>query len=235
LKEAKMDDIGVDHSTPMDEAIRKCHEALTRIRTTRVEVGMHTFGEIPEGDRLVDLITTIIRYDKGDGTASPRECIASAYGIDIQKMLSEPDGFDERMGMSNGAVAEWIDRRIETVVRMTLKGMGPEDIGDAIGRRIEGLSDVVGRIRSIAENIEASDEIGSLKNAFDAGYVRPGPSGYMTRGREDILPTGRNFYSLDPKRVPTTSAWRVGTRLADALIDKYLADEGRYPESVAFQ
>ena len=235
LKEAKMDDIGVDHSTPMDEAIRKCHEALTRIRTTRVEVGMHTFGEIPEGDRLVDLITTIIRYDKGDGTASPRGCIASAYGIDIQKMLSEPDGFDERMGMSNGAVAEWIDRRIETVVRMTLKGMGPEDIGDAIGRRIEGLSDVVGRIRSIAENIEASDEIGSLKNAFDAGYVRPGPSGYMTRGREDILPTGRNFYSLDPKRVPTTSAWRVGTRLADALIDKYLADEGRYPESVAFQ
>ena len=54
------------------------------------------------------------------------------------------------------------------------------------------------RISSIVGDIRRSDEIGSLKNAFSAGYIPPGPSGYMTRGREDILPTGRNFYSLDP-------------------------------------
>ena len=234
LKEAKMDDIGIDHSTPMDEAIRICHEALTRIRTSRVEVGMHTFGEIPEGDKLVDLVTTIIRYD-GDSKVSPRRTIAESFDIDFTKVVSEPDGFDQRMGMSNGAILEWIDRKIETIVRMVSKGLGTKDIADAIGCKAEVLVGIVERIGSIIENIRASDEIGSLKNALNAGYVRPGPSGYMTRGREDILPTGRNFYSLDPKRIPTTSAWRVGTRLADALIDKYLADEGRYPESVAFQ
>ena len=234
LKEAKMGDIGVDHSTPMDEAIRICHEALTRIRTSRVEVGMHTFGEIPEGDKLVDLVTTIIRYD-GDSKVSPRRTIAESFDIDYTKVVSEPDGFDQRMGMSNGAILEWIDRKIETIVRMVSKGLGTEDIADAIGCKVEVLVGIVERIGSIIENIRASDEIGSLKNALNAGYVRPGPSGYMTRGREDILPTGRNFYSLDPKRIPTTSAWRVGTRLADALIDRYLADEGRYPESVAFQ
>ena len=235
LKEARMDDIGVDHSTPMDEAIRRCHEALTRIRTTRVEVGMHTFGEVPEGDKLVDLITTIIRYDRGDGSPSPRGAVAKAYDIDFSALLSEPDGFDQRMGMSNGALLEWVDRKVETIVRMALKGLDSDDISDAVGCRIEGLDEIIGRITAISQGIRDSDEIGSLKNAFDAGYIRPGPSGYMTRGREDILPTGRNFYSLDPKRVPTTSSWRVGTRLADALLDKYLADEGKYPESVAFQ
>ena len=236
LKEAKMEDIGVDHSTPMDEAIRRCHEALTRIRTTRVEVGMHTFGENPEGDKLVDLVSTIIRYDKGDGTPTPRKVVAAAYDIDLQRTISEPDGFDQRMGMSNGALLEWIDRKVDVIVRMVMKGADNDDIADAVGRgRMDGLEPLVGRISSIIRDIRASDEVGSLKNAFDAGYIPPGPSGYMTRGREDILPTGRNFYSLDPKRVPTTSSWRVGTRLADALIDKYLEDEGRYPESVAFQ
>ncbi len=236
LKEAKMEDIGVDHSTPMDEAIRKCHEALTRIRTTRVEVGMHSFGEIPEGDKLVDLVTTIIRYDKGDGTATPRKLIADAYGIDISEVLSNQDGFCERMGMSNGALLERLDKKTETIVRMVINGADDEDISDAVlNGKGEGLAELSVRISSIVSDIRRSDEIGSLKNAFSAGYIPPGPSGYMTRGREDILPTGRNFYSLDPKRVPTTSAWRVGTRLADALIDKYLSEEGKYPESVAFQ
>ena len=236
LKEAKMEDIGVDHSTPMDEAIRRCHEALTRIRTTRVEVGMHTFGEIPEGDKLADLITTIIRYDRGDGTASPRKVIADAYGIGISEVLSNPDGFNDRMGMSNGAFLEWIDRKTEMIVRMVINGSDDEDISDAVlnGKK-EGLEELTARISAILSGIRGSDEIGSLMKAFSAGYIPPGPSGYMTRGREDILPTGRNFYSLDPKRVPTTSAWRVGTRLADALIDKYLTEEGKYPESVAFQ
>ena len=236
LKEAKLDDIGVDHSTPMDDAIRMCHEALTRIRTTRVEVGMHTFGEIPEGDKLVDLVTTIIRYDKGDGTITPRKIIAGAYGIELNEVISNPDGFNERMGMSNGALLEWMDRKTEVIVRMVINGADSEDISDAaLNGTTEGLDGLMSRISSIVGDIRRSDEIGSLKNAFSAGYIPPGPSGYMTRGREDILPTGRNFYSLDPKRVPTTSAWRVGTRLAEALIDKYLADEGRYPESVAFQ
>ena len=235
LKEAHMDDIGVDHSTPMDEAIRKCHEALNRIRNTRVEVGMHSFGEIPEGEKLIDLVTTMVRYDGGDGEPSLRSHIADSFGIDLDKVLSEPDGFNKRMGTSNGAVMEWIDRKIETIVRMASKGLSAEDIADSIGCRKEGMEPMVERIASIISNMRASDEIGSLRHALDAGYVRPGPSGYMTRGREDILPTGRNFYSLDPKRVPTTASWRVGTRLADALIERYLQDEGKYPDSVAFQ
>lgn len=89
------------------------------------------------------------------------------------------------------------------------------------------------RILDINRRIEESREIESLLHGLSGGYIPGGPSGLITRGRDDILPTGRNFYSLDPHRVPTKPAWEVGKKLADALIEKHLRDEGRYPENVA--
>ena len=67
---------------------------------------------------------------------------------------------------------------------------------------------------------------------MNGGHVPAGPSGYLSRGRYDILPTGRNFYNVDPTRIPTKAAWRVGVRLAEALIARYQKDEGRFPETV---
>jgi len=69
--------------------------------------------------------------------------------------------------------------------------------------------------------------------AFDGRYIEPGPSGLITRGRVDILPTGRNFYSLDPYSIPTEASYRVGCILAEKLVERYLKEEGRYPENVA--
>lgn len=88
------------------------------------------------------------------------------------------------------------------------------------------------RILDLNNRIEASREVESLLNALDGGFVPPGPSGLITRGRDDVLPTGRNFYSLDPYMVPTRAAYEVGKRLAQRLIEKYLSEEGRYPENV---
>jgi cobaltochelatase CobN len=62
--------------------------------------------------------------------------------------------------------------------------------------------------------------------------VPPGPSGSPTRGLPNVLPTGRNFYSVDPKTLPTAAAWEVGKALGDALLQKYLDEENQYPEMV---
>jgi len=62
--------------------------------------------------------------------------------------------------------------------------------------------------------------------------VPAGPSGTLTRGGAHVLPTGRNFYSLDPKALPTPLAWDVGCRLADAVVARHLAEEGSYPDAV---
>ena len=89
------------------------------------------------------------------------------------------------------------------------------------------------KILELNRKIEESKEIEALLHGLSGGYISPGPSGLITRGRDDVLPTGRNFYSLDPHRVPTPSAFEVGKRLAEKLIEKYLREEGRYPENVA--
>ncbi|MDD3581643.1 MAG: cobaltochelatase subunit CobN, partial [Desulfobacca sp.] len=78
----------------------------------------------------------------------------------------------------------------------------------------------------------ATEEIDAALNALEGGFVEPGPSGAPSRGQADILPTGRNFYSVDPLKIPSPGAWEVGKRLGDALLERYLNDTGKYPESV---
>ena len=80
---------------------------------------------------------------------------------------------------------------------------------------------------------QASDEIDNLVNGLAGGYVPAGPSGSPTRGMAHILPTGRNFYSVDPRSVPSQSAWRVGLQLAQEVLARHQRDTGVYPESVA--
>jgi cobaltochelatase CobN len=88
--------------------------------------------------------------------------------------------------------------------------------------------------RELAPNLaRATDEIDNLLRGLSGGYVPAGPSGSPTRGMASILPTGRNFYSVDPRSVPSQSAWRVGQQLANEVLTRYVRETGDYPESVA--
>lgn len=79
---------------------------------------------------------------------------------------------------------------------------------------------------------QTGNEIRHIVTALDGEYVPAGPSGSPTRGMVHVLPTGRNFYSLDPRALPSPSAWEVGTQLARTLVDRHLHETGQYPESV---
>jgi len=98
----------------------------------------------------------------------------------------------------------------------------------------QDAASICNRILDIDSRIDDSLEIEALLHGFEGGYIPAGPSGLIMRGRDDVLPTGRNFYSLDPKKIPTKAAWRVGQQLSQVLIEKHLKDEGRCPENVAF-
>ena len=78
-----------------------------------------------------------------------------------------------------------------------------------------------------------TEEIAAVLTALDGRFVAPGPSGAPSRGRPDVLPTGRNFYSVDTRAVPTAAAWRIGKAAAEALVLRYMQDEGEWPRSVA--
>jgi len=77
-----------------------------------------------------------------------------------------------------------------------------------------------------------TDELDNLLHGLSGGFVPAGPSGSPTRGLVGVLPTGRNFYSVDPKAIPSRNACEVGKALGDSLLTRYLADHGEYPASV---
>jgi cobaltochelatase CobN len=77
-----------------------------------------------------------------------------------------------------------------------------------------------------------TDEIGNVLHALDGGYVPAGPSGSPLRGLINVLPTGRNFYSVDPKAIPSALAWETGQAMAESLLERYRADYGDWPRSV---
>ncbi len=82
--------------------------------------------------------------------------------------------------------------------------------------------------------LEGIREMENLLRALEGRFVPPSASGDVTRGRIEAIPTGFNFYSVDPRAIPTKTAWDVGKRLAEQLLEKMLEEDGRYPETVAF-
>ncbi|MEJ7796914.1 MAG: cobaltochelatase subunit CobN [Solirubrobacteraceae bacterium] len=105
---------------------------------------------------------------------------------------------------------------------------------DVLGVRHPGVeralrfaaSEVVPRIR------QTGDELDHIIAALHGRHVPAGPSGAPTRGRLDVLPTGRNFYSVDPRALPSELSWEVGRRLADALLERHRRDSGELPRMV---
>jgi cobaltochelatase CobN len=75
-------------------------------------------------------------------------------------------------------------------------------------------------------------ETAALLAALDGRFVAPGPAGAPTRGRADVLPTGRNLASVDPRAIPTRSAIVLAERAAEELLRRHLQDHGDWPRSL---
>ena len=76
------------------------------------------------------------------------------------------------------------------------------------------------------------DELNNTLRGLKGEFIEPSVAGAPTNGRADVLPTGRNFYGVDPQTLPTKVAWEVGKARADGVIEAYIADEGKYPETI---
>jgi cobaltochelatase CobN len=229
------DDIGAACPSFDDLAVR-CHEIISSVKNSQTRVGMHVLGDIPEGDDRAETINTILRFDS-DNPLNTRRLVFDLWEENIHDALQRP-GMRGNNGKTYGQILLDADRTAHGLIARLMAG---EKVADALKRllgarpegdllaRFERFADLVGEID---RRIGASREIDVLLAAMAGGHVPAGPSGYLSRGRYDILPTGRNFYNVDPTRIPTLAACRVGERLAEALMARHLREEERYPETV---
>ncbi len=206
-----------------DEKIRDIHDRLSLLKNTYVPKGMHIFGRLPEGERLADFVYAVARFENSPG--SLRGAVAKI------------------IGREHGLTGEDLDEKVEEVAKALCRyhvntGIGLSSVlGELFTVRpseLPLLREAEKKLNDILRDVRASDETGSLLTGLQGGYIEPGPSGLITRGRSDVLPTGRNFYSLDPQRIPTAAAWETGKALAERTIEKYMEDEGKHPENIAF-
>ncbi len=223
---------------------------LCEIKDLPIRGGLHILGETPEGEALRHLVASILRLGTGE-VPGLRRAIGVAYGLD-ERALSENGGARVEApaelvvrfpGAASPVTASDVLDRLEEATQALLMGMEERSweasAAGSVCEEVVGFVDegVVRSLRFAAEEVvprlsRTPEEMGNLLRGLEGGYVPAGPSGSPTRGMVNVLPTGRNFYSVDPKALPSALSWEVGQGLADDLLRRYLEEEGRYPETV---
>ena len=199
-----------------DETLLHVDGYLCELKDAQIRGGLHVLGRIPAGEAELDLVTALTRLRQG-GVPSLRETVAAGLGIAVADS-------ETRHRVEVDAV-EAECRRLLGELQAT--GWSPA-AGEATADPT--LAWVCRRL--VPALRRTPDELGAVLAALDGRSVAPGPSGAPTRGMAHVLPTGRNFYSVDPKAVPSRLAWDVGSALAESICARHLDEEGRLPETV---
>ncbi|MET8634518.1 cobaltochelatase subunit CobN [Streptomyces sp. NPDC004680] len=227
---------------------------LCEIKDVQIRDGLHILGGGPVGEPRVNLVLAVLRSAQvwgGQANAIPglRASLAEHFGLVEKELLAEPGApvkvpaelTDLVEGPARSA-ADAVDL-LEQLCRRTAEGMEerawdaaavPALVRDVLGTELPAAAAVLefACTQVVPRLARTTDEIGHILKALDGGYVPAGPSGSPTRGLVNVLPTGRNFYSVDPKAIPSRLSWEVGQSLADSLVARYLSDTGAYPQSV---
>ncbi|NTG21022.1 cobaltochelatase subunit CobN [Agrobacterium rhizogenes] len=235
-------DAGIAKGEGEDEALKKLDAYLCDLKEMQIRDGLHVFGVSPVGRLLTDLTVALARVPRGLGEGGDQS-LQRAIARDALRQDTPFDPLDCDMA------AEWTGQRPDI-----LSGVSDDPWrtqGDTV-ERIELLAAkfVAGGIAcpedwthtlAVLAEIETclkpsilacgDAEISALMKGLDGRFVPPGPSGAPTRGRPDVLPTGRNFYSVDSRAVPTPAAYELGRKSAELLIRRYVQDHGEWPVS----
>ncbi|WP_329319512.1 cobaltochelatase subunit CobN [Streptomyces sp. NBC_01262] len=238
-----------------DEFVMHIDGWLCEIKDVQIRDGLHILGGGPVDEARVNLVLAVLRSSQvwgGVGGALPglRAALAASFGLEEKSLLAEPGARvavpAELSALADGPARTASDAvdLLEALARRLAEAMeaggwepkaASQVVADALGGR--EVPDAVRVLEFAAEEVvprlaRTTDEIDNILRALRGGYVPAGPSGSPTRGLVNVLPTGRNFYSVDPKAIPSRLAWDVGTALADSLLARHLADTGAYPKSV---
>ena len=218
------------------------HNYVTDIKNMQIRTGLHILGRAPEGERLIDFVCALVRMEHG-GEASLVRLIAAQAGYDYEELLTH----SARMtadGMTYGRKLDAVESELRAIIAFLAEhDYTPEAAEAALALPIIAAASAEARasfsqaLHEIVEDMvprlrRTEGEITETLRALTGRYIEPSPAGAPTTNGVDVLPTGRNFYGLDPRCMPTPAAWEYGKQLGDALIEQYISDEGRYPEAV---
>ena len=232
LTAAKMDqDLGWDERPDedvFDDMLMHIDGWLCEIKDVAIRGGLHTLGEQPTNETRIDLVLAMLRARQlwGGETATPglREALGLSEQGDETRHTVDTIEQHARTLLTNLDANNWDPTTIPTITTNLPDTANPTTVARILQFAAE---EIIPRLE------QTPREITHILHALDGGFIEAGPSGSPMRGLINVLPTGRNFYSVDPKSLPSRLAWETGQLLADSLIERYQADhDGNYPTSV---
>jgi cobaltochelatase CobN len=222
-----------------DDFLKHLHEYLSDLADTMISDGLHVMGVAPEDERLVCFLTQLTRLPNGD-VPSLREEVLLAMGHHYEEAVEHRgEALAHFGGFTGGQLIATAQKRSEALVRAlaaneyaaaAIPAIVAAEFGVAQPRVEVPLHYVATRLLPNVRRV--GEEIQATLRALAGGFVEPGPSGAPSRGQADILPTGKNFYSVDPRMIPSRAAWEVGKSLGDSLLERYRQEEKDYPRSL---
>ncbi|MFI6049572.1 cobaltochelatase subunit CobN [Streptomyces violascens] len=222
IQAAKLDhDLGLEdrpEDEGFDEFIMHLDGWLCEIKDVQIRDGLHVLGNAPAGADRVNLVLAILRARQiwGGTTALP--------------------GLREALGLDESAATRTSADEAEEQARALVQLMDDADWDLAAipadqPQQVRAILEFAAR--EVVPRLAATTaELDHTVHALNGGFVPAGPSGSPLRGLVNVLPTGRNFYSVDPKAVPSRLAWETGQALAESLATRYRTDNGDWPTSV---
>lgn len=233
-------DIGLDDGMDEETRLARLDAHLCDLKELQIRDGLHILGQSPENDQVTDLLAALARIPRGNDRhqQSLQRAVASDLSLDGFDPLdcdfstgwtgakpAELAGVSDAPWRSNGDTVE----RIELLCRELVAGY--VSAGKTWQETQTVLNEIEGSLRPAVMS-SGPAETRAVLTALSGGFVEPGPSGAPSRGRPDVLPTGKNFYSVDVRAVPTETAWRLGRQSADLVAEQYFQEEGEWPQSL---
>jgi len=231
-------DCGIAAADADAAALGKLDAYLCELKEMQIRDGLHVFGRAPAGDQLIDLLVALVRLPRGRAPeqASLTAALAADLGLDIDPLAADLGAaWHGPRPNALGGDGAWRTagdtvERLEALARRLVAGTQAPAKRWA---RTRAVLDWIETTLRPAVSACGDAEIGGLLRGLAGRFVPPGPSGAPTRGRPEVLPTGRNFYSLDTRIVPTPAAWQLGWKSAQLLVARHAQDHGSYPRRLA--
>lgn len=223
-----------------DDFVGEVDGWLCEIKDVQIRDGLHMLGQAPAGKSLENLVLAMLQAAQIFGATAQSEhgplpglraCLGLPAGCTDRTLVDAAENRAKKC-IATLAAAEWDAGQVPQILAevipnfASVSGLQPIDESACAATLTFAATTLVPRLQ------ETTAEITQVLHALDGGYVPAGPSGSPLRGLTNVLPTGRNFYSVDPKAIPSQLAYQTGTSLADSLLQKYVAETGEMPRSV---
>jgi len=255
-----LQELGLGKQTDQQQIFEQLDAYLCDLKEAQIRHGLHCLGTLPAPDKLTDTIVALLRLPRGKQASSqgilnslvtdlslhqngktfdPLQATSEAWqGISFNQ-LSALDDFQLAYQQVK---PRW---RTQADVRETLElvsqawvskyVVGDESINNSFKQTYPVTAELLCYAKQVllqALNKSVEQELQALISGLQAEFIDPGPSGAPTRGRLDTLPTGRNFFSVDNRSIPSRAAWAIGQRSAQAMLERHLQDHGDYPKQI---